>query len=137
LEKQMGDSVDDKYRRRRNREINERMETSPSAWNDLAMMRCALLWLRNHYDVGRPELKERVLEVINEFVPAYAFGPGDLEKFRTIYVGKEKRNMEHIIARLEELGVAEVKRMRDANEFPTNWAYHIRDWLVSKEPKKD
>ena len=39
--------------------------------------------------------------------------------------------MEHIHKRLDELGVAEVKRMHAANELPTNWAPHIREWLAT------
>ncbi len=43
--------------------------------------------------------------------------------------------MEHVFKRLDELGVDEVKRMRDANELPTNWNPHIRGWLAMKEKK--
>lgn len=44
---------------------------------------------------------------------------------------------EHVIARLDELGETEVKRMHAAHEFPSNWAPYIRDWLVSKRQPED
>jgi len=40
--------------------------------------------------------------------------------------------MEHVFARLKELGIDEVQRMRDSGELPTNWNPHIRDWLAMK-----
>ncbi len=45
--------------------------------------------------------------------------------------------MEHIPKRLDELGVDEVKRMRDAHELPNNWLPYIRAWLAEKEKKPD
>jgi hypothetical protein len=39
----------------------------------------ALLWLRNHYDVGRPELKPLVLNVIDAIIDS---DPPDREAMR-------------------------------------------------------
>lgn len=41
--------------------------------------------------------------------------------------------MEHIFKRLEELGVEEVKRMRDNHELPNNWFPYIREWFENKK----
>lgn len=54
----------------------------------------ALLWLRNHYDVGRPELKESVLAHIDSVLRDADAQGADHRAFREAYLvgSKEKRS---------------------------------------------
>lgn len=52
---------------------------------------CALLWLRNHYDVGRPEDKERVLEVIDKILNVNPPTAMEMRIFREVYVHPTKK----------------------------------------------
>ena len=47
---------------------------------------CALLWLRNHYDVGRSEDKERVLKVIDKILDERQPTVLEMHQFREHYL---------------------------------------------------
>jgi len=47
---------------------------------------CALLWLRNHYDMGRPELKQDVLTVIDAILDSSNIAIVDMAEFRKTYI---------------------------------------------------
>jgi hypothetical protein len=52
---------------------------------DAAHLRGALLWLRNHYDVGRPEDKARVLARVDAVLRDYEPSVSDVKTFRDKY----------------------------------------------------
>ena len=57
------------------------------------MTMCALLWLRNHYDVGSPELKQDVLAVIDAILDSSNITIVDIAEFRKTYIqGRGKNN---------------------------------------------
>jgi hypothetical protein len=49
---------------------------------DARELGAALLWLRNHYDVGRPEVKSKVLKVIDKIIDELGVTMKDMERFR-------------------------------------------------------
>jgi hypothetical protein len=62
------------------------------ATGDPRILRAALLWLRNHYDVGDPAIKDEVLARVDTVLGDKLPDHNDMEAFRNLYprTSKEK-----------------------------------------------
>jgi hypothetical protein len=52
---------------------------------DPKMIAACLLWLRNHYEVGKPELREEVLRTVDEVLDSCYPSMADMGKFRKMF----------------------------------------------------
>lgn len=55
---------------------------------DAKMLAAALLWLRNHYEVGAPDLKDRVIERIDRVLKWREPTGEDMRRFREMYLAE-------------------------------------------------
>jgi hypothetical protein len=52
---------------------------------DAKVLAAALLWLRNHYEVGDPELKNEVIDRIDRVLEHIDLEITDMERFRQLF----------------------------------------------------
>ena len=50
--------------------------------HDQRTLAASLLWLRNHYDVGKPELKQRVLDRVDKVLEQHELTLDNMKEFR-------------------------------------------------------
>lgn len=53
--------------------------------SDARILSAALLWARNHLEVGNPEMRDRVIERIDRVLKYREPTPADMQRLRDMY----------------------------------------------------